>query len=281
MKKIFVTAFAAMVALSGCASPSMEQKLQAFNDEVARYEAAFSEAIVSIRQNAEMSVEEQDAALECVEDSIASCIKDYCMTTIKKNRNDSLGVEAFKRVYYYLDLEEQEEAFGLLDDKLKEGEFVQRAGASIAARKVTAVGQPFADFTVVQDPDNAESSTVSLSDYAGKGKYLLVDFWASWCGPCRGEIPRIKDVYERYAGDDFDVLSVAVWDKPEDTARAAAELGVNWHQIVNAQQVPTDLYGIDGIPHIILIGPDGIILQRDLRGSGIEEAVSRYVQPKH
>ena len=111
-------------------------------------------------------------------------------------------------------------------------------------------------------------------------KPVLVDFWASWCGPCKAEIPNIKAVYEKYAGEDFDVLSVAVWDKPEDTARAAAELGISWNQIVNAQQIPTDLYGIEGIPHIMLIGPDGIILNRDLRGDLIEVNVSRYVKAK-
>ena len=149
------------------------------------------------------------------------------------------------------------------------------------AKKATKAGQPFVDFTIVQDPENPEETTVKLSDYVGKGKYVLVDFWASWCGPCKAEIPNIKAVYEKYAGEDFDVLSVAVWDKPEATVKAAEELGITWNQIINAQQVPTDLYGIDGIPHIMLIGPDGIILNRELRGELIETNVSRYVKAKN
>ena len=76
------------------------------------------------------------------------------------------------------------------------------------------------------------------------------------------------------------MLSVAVWDKPEATVEAAAEHGVTWNQIINAQKVPTDLYGIDGIPHILLIGPDGVILKRNLRGEDIEATVAQYVKAK-
>ena len=65
-----------------------------------------------------------------------------------------------------------------------------------------------------------------------------------------------------------------MWDKPEDTAKAAAEHGVVWSQIINAQKIPTDIYGIEGIPHIMLVGPDGTILKRDLRGADIEKAVA-------
>ena len=107
----------------------------------------------------------------------------------------------------------------------------------------------------------------------GKGKYVLVDFWASWCGPCRAEMPNLRSVYEKYHGDDFDMLSVAVWDQPEATKVAAEEEGIVWNQIINAQHIPTELYGIEGIPHIILFGPDGTILKRNLRGEKIGEAV--------
>jgi hypothetical protein len=73
------------------------------------------------------------------------------------------------------------------------------------------------------------------------------------------------------------MLSVAVWDKPEDTVQAAKEENIVWNQIINAQQVPTDIYGIEGIPHIILFGPDGTIVKRNLRGSAIREAVAAAV----
>ena len=147
-----------------------------------------------------------------------------------------------------------------------------------AAAPATGIdeGDLFTDFSIPQ-PDG---SIAKLSDYAGKGKYLLVDFWASWCGPCKREIPNIKAAYDKYHGDKFDVLSVAVWDEPADTKKAAAELGISWNQIINAQKIPTDLYGIDGIPHIILFGPDGTIVKRGeaLRGEGLDAILSELIK---
>ena len=137
----------------------------------------------------------------------------------------------------------------------------------------TVEGKPFVDFTVVQDPENPETSTVKLSDYVGKGKYVLVDFWASWCGPCWREIPNVANAYNTYHGENFDVLSIAVMDNVESTIKAAKELGINWNQIINAQQIPQKAYGFNAIPLIILFGPDGTILKRDLRAEQIDEAV--------
>ncbi len=131
----------------------------------------------------------------------------------------------------------------------------------------------FIDFTIEQ-PDGSKAS---LSDYVGQGKYVLVDFWASWCGPCRDEIPNVKELYDKYHGDRFEVLGVAVWDNTQDTEKAIEELGIEWPQILDAQSIPTDLYGINGIPHIILFAPDGTIVARDLRDQAMKEKVAEVM----
>jgi len=134
----------------------------------------------------------------------------------------------------------------------------------------TSEGAMFVDFSAEYD-----GKTQKLSDFVGKGKYVLVDFWASWCGPCRREIPNLINVYNKYKGSKFEVIGVATWDEPDDTKAAIAELNITYPQIMNAQKAGSDAYGIRGIPEIILFAPDGKIVKRGLRGSDIETEVKK------
>ena len=140
------------------------------------------------------------------------------------------------------------------------------------AMEKTAVGKMFTDFAAEYN-----GKTQKLSDYVGKGQYVLVDFWASWCGPCRAEIPNLIAIYNKYKDKNVNVLGVAVGDKPEDSEKTIAEMGVNYPQIINAQNNGADEYGIQGIPHVILFGPDGTILERWLYGPTIEESVRKHL----
>ena len=130
-------------------------------------------------------------------------------------------------------------------------------------------GDRFRDFAVEYD-----GKTTHLSDYVGRGKYVLVDFWASWCGPCRAGIPKVIAIHEKYKDRNFTALGVAVKDKPEATLRAIKDDSIPYPQILNSQAIASELYGINSIPEIILFSPDGTILIRDNRVDTIEKKLT-------
>ena len=120
----------------------------------------------------------------------------------------------------------------------------------------TSEGAMFRDFTVEFDGKQQR-----LSDYVGRGQYVLVDFWASWCGPCREEIPNIVAAYSKYKDKGLQVVGVASLEESERSLK----------YVRNAGMPVLQLYGIDGIPHIFLFAPDGTILARGLRGVDIDK----------
>lgn len=272
MKKLFIIALPALMILTCCNNATDEEKLADYKDASQAIVNQFNTSLAEIDAREDLSQEAKREMMEARQEAIIGEYKDLAMKTIRKNRKNKVAAEAFKDVEMILEPEEKMEALAMMSDEVKADPEIAEL---VAQLEKTKPGAPFIDFTIVQDENDPENTTVSLSDYVGKGKYILVDFWASWCGPCKAEIPNIKAVYDKYHGDDFDVVSVAVWDKPEDTKVAAQQHGVVWNQIINAQKTPTDLYGIKGIPHIILFAPDGTFVADDLRGSNIEKAVAK------
>ena len=201
------------------------------------------------------------------------------MVYLKEHPNDALGAMIF-----YIWMQNQmepsaemfQEASRLVGDYVLNFTPVKQMREYFDKITQTAVGKPFVDFTIANG--NKDGSSVSLSDYVGKGKYVLVDFWASWCIPCRMESPVIDEVYRKYKGDRFEVLGVAVMDKRDDSLKVLEEDGNTWPQILDAQMIPTELYGIQAIPHIILFGPDGVIIERNLRGENLKDKIAEVMK---
>ena len=192
------------------------------------------------------------------------------VSLIEQHHNDALGI-ALLLMASPIDLTAREEKD--LINSLAAAEIsdyrVQRRLEHLMTLPPADIGDMFIDFSVDYD-----GKTTHLSDYVGRGQYVLVDFWASWCGPCLQEIPNIITVYEKYKGKGLIVLGVAVSDRPDATLKAVNEYQIPYPQIINSQKIATDAYGIRGIPEIILFAPDGTILARGLRGEEIENKLA-------
>jgi len=258
---------------AGTALNNLLKEFKAHKDSV---DDSFFNSLQQIRQDATLTETERNHIRKDLVEELKAHNRAFALPLIEKYDN-SFG--AYLLWEYSSTTEETPEGHDLL--YAAAGPYARNYGPNVTIAKIfeqmrkTAEGMMFADFTI--KTGTAEGTSVSLSDYVGKGKYILVDFWASWCGPCREEMPTVRKVWEKYRGNRFDVVGVAVWDKRKNTEKAIGELKLPWTQIYDAKMEPMELYGFDGIPYLILFGPDGKIVARNLRGENIEKKIAEVL----
>ena len=277
MRRIILSVFTAVLAVA--CGQSVEEKIKAYEETNNAMESGFYKMRDSLASD--------DAAWNAYQEKFFEEYIAFHLESARGNLDNEIAVKALMNLRGLIGDEESAEILNGMASELLENEQVKALKEGLDARLATSEGKMFVDFTVNSVVGQTRSippqpiyGDVKLSDYVGKGKYILLDFWSPWCGPCRREMPNIKAVYEKYKGEQFDVVSIAVWERePVDvTIETAAKLGMDWNQINNGQREPASLYGVEGSPHLILFGPDGTILKRGFHGAEIEEVVSSYLK---
>lgn len=154
--------------------------------------------------------------------------------------------------------------------------YMRQLKEMLGVRIAVGLGNQYLDF---EAPLIDSKGGVAVSSLLAEGKYVLIDFWASWCGPCMGEVPYLQKAYERFGGDKFEILGFSLDENPEDWKSAAASMpwlhvsdGLGWSSPI------ANLYNVRSIPSNFLIAPDGIIVEMNLRGAALEEAIAKYVK---
>ncbi len=229
----------------------------------------------AIRADKNLDDKAKEEAQEKIVNEFYGKIKPLAEADLKEHSNDAIGLIALQNLLGMegVTVAKAEALLQQAGDRLRAEESITKMVERLRRVEATQAGAQFVDFEGVDDANKA----VRLSDYVGKGHYVLVDFWASWCGPCRREIAHLKKVRDDYTDKGLVILGTVVWDEMEDHLKAMKELEITWPQIFNKTEA-TELYGIAGIPQIILFDPTGKIVARDLRGEEINKHLDKALQ---
>ena len=209
MKKILLIAVAALSVLAGCKQQTPAEALAAFKTDMETWIDEYTESAKAVDADATLSDEQKREKFSALQETVIGKITDAGRVLLDKYPSDTLVAPAvLGELYGYLEDDELASILDKLSEPVKADKFVARLVESSAAKQATAVGKKFTDFTVdhvagVDKDGNPIYEKKSLSDFVGKGKVMLVDFWSPWCPPCKAEIPNIKAIWEKYAGEDF------------------------------------------------------------------------------
>lgn len=193
---------------------------------------------------------------------------DYVYSLMSANATNSFGAYLLVSFGSNVDVDKLSALLDQVPVELAGSEAISNMKEYVQRCQNTAVGKRFVDFSM----KTPEGEDVKLSDFIGKDKYTLVDFWASWCGPCRQEMPTVVEAYKQFKNKGFGIVGVSLDKDVDNWKKAIKDLNITWAQMSDLkawQCEGASLYGVRGIPATVLINQEGIIVARNLRGEDL------------
>lgn len=222
--------------------------------------------------------EELDQQIKAEYNKVVEDSKNLNFDFVKSNIDNILGEYHFFLgiATNMLEPNRQRELLSIASEEFKQDEDVARIIKQLEASEAVEIGKKFIDFTM-EDP---EGNSISLSDYAGKGKYVFVDFWAPWCGPCIAEMPNVVEAYKKYKDKGFEVIGVSIDSDKGKWLKAIEDLEMTWHNMSDLKGYESPvvkLYAILGIPYTVLLDKEGVIIAKNLRGNKLHDKLAELL----
>jgi thiol-disulfide isomerase/thioredoxin len=194
---------------------------------------------------------------------------------IVENPSSYATVLALRATFYNLDTEQLDAALSSLDTPLQQMEEYTYMAGKLERMKAVAIGQKYTDFGLA----TPEGGMLKVSE-VHQGNVLLIDFWASWCGPCRRANPEVVAIYSEYHEKGFEILGVSLDRDSANWVQAIADDNLTWSHISDLKywnSEGAELYGVPAIPHTVLIDRDGIITAKNLHGAELRAAIEELL----